>query len=474
MTATADRTPPLPGDSDAQSRRQLTAQARRILEGVWKDDARQRVLDHFHASRVPILGPIDITRNLVKSVSTGLAALYQDPYALTNDDATDAAEQVKAVQVDGGYFALAPRNQRNVIAMRECHVRPELTSRGIFYRIVTPDMIEAEADPEDPDRIVHLYEARRRDLNGKTVWTWDHFDIRDEAAPLFEILLADKAKRVDLTDQFEPAVAGVYPWVSEEDGPVIPYPTYHFQRTGSLYNVNESMEVIEATLNVAAFWTLWGHAYKDQSYKLKYLMDADVGGATEGPGGTQQVVTDGSAIIRMFTTGADKGTVGEWGAATDPEVMGRAAMMYEQASLQHFGLGDGDVERGPESGYAISLRHSAVRKAQGDMEPEFARADLELIRDTAILMRSLPSPVNVPESGYSITYNSLPESDEEEAARHARHEARVRLGLASRVSLLMDENPGMDRPTAEQTLSQFDADNMRFPPPTAPKPPGAF
>ena len=91
----------------------------------------------------------------------------------------------------------------------------------------------------------------------------------------------------------------------------------------------------------------------------------------------------------------------------------------------------------------------------------------------AILMRLSDPAVIVPESGYSITYNSLPESDEEEAARHARHEARVRLGLASRVSLMMDENPGMDRAAAETELALLDADNMRFPPP-APKPAGGF
>ena len=467
-----DKHVPLPGDAAAQGRRELTAKARRILEGAWKDDARQRVLDHFSSERVPILGPIDITRNMQKSVSTQLAALYQEPFALTNDASEGAAEIVKEALAAGGYNALAPRNQRNVIAMRECHIRPELTPRGIFYRIVTPDMVEATADPEDPDRIIELYEARLRTVGNETIWTWDHFDISDPDNPVFEILEADDRRR-DLTPELEPDVAGTYPWVSEEIGPVIPYPLYHFQRTGMLYNVNEALEIIDGTLNVAAFWTLWGHSYKDNSYTQRWLMDADVGGTTEGAGGTAQVTTDGSSVARLFSIGSEGGKAGNWPASADPEVMGRAAANYERSMMPHFGLGDADVQAGPESGYAISLRHSGIRKAQADMMPEFTRADLETIRITAILLRLSEPSVIVPESGYSITYNALPESDEEEKARHERHEARVRLGLASRVSLMMEENPGMDRATAEQELAQFDADNMRFPPP-APKPRGAF
>ena len=468
-TKAASATPPLPGDPAAQERRALTAKARRIIESAWKDDAETRALEHFHSSRRPALGPIDTTRNMLKTVSTSLAALYQKPYALTNDDSQDGADIIKQTHADGGYFALAPRNQRNVISLRECHIRPELTPRGIFYRVVTPDVVEAEADPEDPDRLVTFYEARLREVKGEWVWTWDHFDIRDEKAPVFEILLADSSRRVDLTPELEPEVAGTYPWVSEEVGPIIPAPIFHFQRTGNLYNVNEAMEMIEGTLNVSAFWTLWGHAYKDNSYSLKYLIDADVGGATEGQSGNQEVMTDGSSIVRLFTTGADKGSVGEWSAPSDPEVMGRAAREYELSLMQHVGLGSEDAEtRGPESGYAISLRHSAIRKAQADMTPEFTRADLDLIRNTAILLRLQEPSVVVPESGYTITYNSLPESDEEELKRHERHERRVRLGLASRVSLMMDENPGMDRAAAEAQLAEFDTDNLRFPPPSTP------
>lgn len=459
MGETLSRIPPLPGDTDDAGRRNHARLRLRLLTGEWQDDLARHMSQHFDPIRERIVGRPDASTNLLESVTGQLSALYDRQPVLAHED-EGAVQLATGLLAEAGWASIGATYQQYTLGIRECHLRPSLGPKGLVLRIVTPDCVEAEAAPDDPDMPIRLTEARVRNLGGRDEWFWDRFDLRDPEAPSYQIIRARDGE--DVTTAFLPSAE--YPQVFRlPDGePVLPYATYHARRTGRLYNWRTGIEAVEGTLTTAVLWSWWLHSVRDSAWAQRWTLDARLrGGNVTGSGssGAATVSTDPSSVMQ-FASDGDRASIGQWNPPVDPLTLGTAIAEWEQRLLVHYDLSPADVQARsgtPTSGYSISLQRSAVRRVQQKIQPEFLRGDLQMLRilSAATSMSSTP----LPSEGWSISYPGQPRSLEEIRGDLERHTLLIEAGLESRVDAYMDIHAGISREQAIEQLRRIADEN---------------
>ena len=105
----------------------------------------------------------------------------------------------------------------------------------------------------------------------------------------------------------------------------------------------------------------------------------------------------------------------------------------------------------PRSGYALAVSREEQRDAARRLEPQFRRGDLELLRIVAALVNARTPDDPLPESGWSISYQSLPPSQSEIDGILTRVDG----GLMSRVDAYIELHPGMTPEQAARELASF-------------------
>jgi hypothetical protein len=399
--------------------------------------------------------------------------LVHPPEGATDEDIAAAVQATK----DARWWSMATRNQRNVLGMSECFVRPSWKrSGGMMYRIVTPDTVSASSSPDEPDLPDYVVEARARVVEKERVWTWDIVDLRDPLNPRFEIQLAEEFhgahQGAALTEMFIPGgLPSGYPdqWIDSDNVPVNPYVLYHKATTGMLFDPFENLEIVDGTLTIASLWSFWLHCVRDASWPQRWAMNVIVGGmevdTNNGVQGLSKQVTTDPASLTMLYEGPGQlaPSVGQWSPGSDPSTLGDAIAKFEARLGVHFNIGADDFHRSgsAESGYAISMKRAAVREAQKSFVPEFARADAELMRVTSVILNNETS-AGVPESGYSLTYPGLPTSPQETKETLEEHDMKLGRGLESPVDAYMDLNPGLTRDQAMADLVRVTEENRQL------------
>jgi hypothetical protein len=479
---TADKTlaaiPPLPG-SDDESRRNHSRLRRRLLEGQWKQDLENKARAFFPDASYQRFGNLDVSRNLFATITKQLAIQYDVPPRVDHEGA-DVDEFAARVRADG-LWAIAARNARNTIGMREGLIRTDyVQDRGeLLYRAVPSDLVYAEANADNPDQPTCIVEAQIRsvDVNdGKGAqdrWTWDVLDIRDPQEPSYKVLLPGSGARLeeahDITEQILGGTfsGADYPYLVE-GAPVLPYALYHAAQTGNLWDWWENSEQVESTLLIACYYTFWGYLVRDASFSQRWGIGLSLsGGSIRGTGkaARKEVHLDPTSIAMFTEEVPGGGRLGQFGASVDPERLQLAIDQYEQRTLAHAGLTPDDFQRSggsAESGYAIALKRETVRRLQKSSEAQFERADKEVLAVSAALLNANEGS-NLPESGYSVRYMALPPTPTERAARVEEVRAKFEIGLASPVDFILAENPGMEREEAIAHLETIRRERALFP-----------
>ena len=420
---------------------------------------------------------MDTSRNLARTVTNQLAVLYDQPPKISNEDAD--LDQFRSEIKEAGLWSIDARNCRNTIGLRESLIRADYSTElgQLTYRAVTPDMVYAEASPDQPDEPDYIIEARVRSVDlgkGKgpqDQWTWDCLDVRPDREPKYKVLLPDGRTTVKEAKDITAQVLGgdfsgaAYPYRIEGE-PVLPYALYHAQRTGRLWDSFEGQELFESTLLVACYWSFFGYCLRDSTFSQRWGIGVNIGGGQlkgTGKSTRREVHLDPTsfAIFNEETPGS--GRLGQFGAAVDPERLQLAIDQYEQRTLAHAGLSPDDLQRsgGAESGYALALRRETVRRLQRGFEPQFSRGDLRLLALSAALLNANTGS-SLPESGYSIRYVAVPPSPSERASRLEEVKAKFELGLASPVDFILAEQPGLDRAEAAAALETVREERVEF------------
>jgi len=414
-----------------------------------------------------------MSRNLFATVVTQIAALYTLPPVVTNEAGEEVIDPLRVEMNEAGLWQLEQRNQRFQIGMRESVIRVAAVGSPprLQYRVVPVDAIYAEALPDEPDEPALYVEARLRDLDGEQVWTWDLLDVRNPDDPQYRVLMPeDESTPIsDARDMSQKYLGGEfsgdsYPYRYEDGRPFLPLALYHAQRTGRLFDWAENRSMVEGTLTVATLWTFFLHVLKDASWPQRYSIGAILRGQTArgtGYDARSSVPADPASILQFTADGTTSPQLGQWQPGGDPERLEVAISSFERNLAVHYGLSSSDLEQttGAGSGYAVSLRRSAIRETQRRYEPQNRRADLQLIsRSAAIANRAGLGPF--PESGYSIHYPGLPMSREEQDQKIQAARADIDAGIASPIDLLLAKRPGLSREGAEEALATL-ADERR-------------
>jgi len=474
---------PLPtGDGD-QQRRAHSALRRRMLQGNWQQDLEARVRAFFPPTSVARFGSLDLSRNVFRSVTNSLSQLYSYPPSVSHADMTDEQSAAFSKELGNcGLWPLLAQNQNLTVGLRESLVRLDYLSQGddgkAQVRLVPADMVYCEASADSPDEPNYVIEARVRlikDQTGKSskVWTWDVLDVRNPEEPSYKVILPDEDLNVDggQADLTEQVLGGTfdgadYPYIVDGQ-PVIPYVLYHRQRSNQLWSPYAGRELVDATLQVGALYSLWGYLVRDASHPLRYLSGAKIRGTQQrgsGSAARQEVHVDPTAILQLIPDGGTPVQAGQWAAGADPERLQLAIQSFEISAAAHGGLQPDDLQRtgGPESGVAIALKREAVREHQRMMVPEFERGDQGTLSRIASLLNRYKG-TNYPEAGWRIRYPGLPLSPQERSIRLEEARAEIALGVASLVDVVLAKNPGWTREEAQSHLDLIQRERRVYP-----------
>jgi hypothetical protein len=462
----ADHTtlPPLPGDAEDEARRAEARLRRRILEGAWRQDAADRIAEFFPKTTSTRLGRVDLTRNLLRSLVVELSCRYATPPRRLHDD--DRADEAMAGALKGSMmWSSGRRLERYTVGLRESFMRHDyIDGVGLQHRVVTPDLVHATPDPDEPGRPLAIIEAREHELGGKVRWLWHSMDRRDG---LYRVLLPHgESRRVEDAEDVTEAIMGDGfdgRLVLVDGEPALPTVLYHAEAgSGHLFNWRELCEVVDATLQGSALWSFWGYLVRDGSIPLRALADGIVKGLApvERSNATYaQVAYDGTSLLMVGSDGAGGAHALQWDAGADPERMQLAIQQYLVGCAQSAGLSPDDfVANGQaESGYAISLKSEAKRREQRAMTPSFSRGDSESLAYCAALLNRWES-AGLPEDGWAPRYEPVGLTPQERETRLAEAQAGIDGGWRSLVDAVLAEHPGMSRDEAKAHLDMVRAE----------------
>ena len=463
----------MPHDPVDAVRWEHTRLRRRLLYGAWREDLDKRIALAVGAMRREAWGIPDLSSNVFRSAVSSLAVLYDRRPKISHND-QQSADNLAGYVVDAGLWPLMQRVQRDTLGLREMFVRIDVFAPAqpgaraeVVYRPVPPDMVIAEASPENPDEPIEFKELRlREDAAGRKRWTWDYFSIEADEEPSYRILSAGENAGEDLSAEYLGVPGGLigdaYPYRYADGTPFLPIVLYHAAKTGLLFDPFEAAELVEGSLNVAVLWTFFGHTVRSASWPQRYAVgvrvpSASVGGEMETTI-RESVVSDPSTVL-LFEP-SDEGVmpqISQWASGADPEALQAAIGLYERRIAAFAGLSPADVQRvagDPRSGFALAISREGAREAQKRFEPVFQPVDEELLSKTAALINRAAGD-QLLEFGYRVAYESLPPSAEERQGEREHIIGLIDAGLLDRVEAYRMLHPGLSRMDAERALVEI-------------------
>lgn len=432
---------PAPKDPAEARRWDMSARRLRMLRGQWQVDLLDRMKRMIGSVRRDAWGDPDMSSNVFANVANTLAVLYDVVPLVQHDDARAQAAMQRLLG-RAAWSATMQSVQRDTLGLRETLVRfdvDRLAMSGgdpvdqlrLRVRSCAPCDVVAVPDETESDQPASLMELR--DLDGK--WVWERWS-DDGTMSVLDDQLQDITVSV-LGDE-QPAL------VDLQGAPILPYVMYHAEVTSRLWSGEVWQELVEGTLTAGVYWSFFGHCLRNASWPQRYALDAEVLGADETSTGQKEVIADPAAVLQMRRTQESvQPQIGAWTTASDPHAFLQATAEYERRLAVNAGVPAADILRtsgDPRSGYALQLSTEGRRAAARRYAPSFRRSDLAALRTIARLCNAALGTAALPESGWSITYRSLPPAESELAQRQLRILTLVDRGMMSteRAAELLD------------------------------------
>jgi len=426
--------PPI-GSTAVSARWNEQRRRRRLLEGGWRGDLHSRAVELVGGMRRDAWGFLDMSANPFRQLCDQFATLYDhEPlvrHALADELGVATLERALA---DSGYWALMQRVQRDTIGLRHGFVRIDIDDdAALIYERIAPDTVyEVDYSPSGR-RVEHFAHLRLRQdrETGRLRWYWDVLSVSGGVGQYAVVqdaggspLGADVSPDYLSTPTGAPAPPGglsgdLYPYIDGEGRPYVPVVHYRAQLTGRAgWDHLTWSEVVEGTLNVAVYWSFWGHVLRSASWPQRYAAGVHVrshlieGAASVAGAQRRGVVTDPATLLEFDLDEDFTGqpVIGQFNPGGDANSLASAISVYEARIAAGVGVSPSDLTRtsgDPRSGYALAVSNEALRKQQRRYEPAFRQGDmiaLEII--TAQLNRI--AGVGLPERGWRPEYVSLP------------------------------------------------------------------
>jgi hypothetical protein len=444
----------------------------RLLGGGWLDDLEEAIGRHIAPERRAAWGIAEPSRNPFRSVSTQLGGtLYQRPPEIRGPNGSE--ELLEAIE-EAGLWQLMGSVSAELVGLREALVRVDYSERGgLMYRPMPVECVIVEAVPEAPDvpaRVEEL-QLRTHPETGAPAWVWEILDITDLQKPVHQVISGDRKE--DWTEALlgGPRSGADFLYVDSTGRPFLPIVMYHAERTGRLWNSFYGLEAVLGTLTVGVLLTFWLHGVKDGSFSTVLIAGGRIIGAkvTSPSGVTTEVIsTEPGSFIQVAPMEDYEGqvTAVQLQPGIDPEKLMSAIGMFEAGLAEYAGVSPADLLRtgaDPRSGVSLAISREGLRGSQARFAPQLRRGDRTLIEATAKLLNAATGS-SYPESGYSLSYPSLPLSSAEQAALRDDLLAKIEAGLMSKVDAYMRLHPGLTRDQAIAELRRIQTENASFMP----------
>jgi len=259
------------------SKRQAELRERiEMFNNKWATQLDKELKKQFHEKTYPEVAKMaDTSMNIFRRIVREICTVYREP---AERKMKGAAENQQAA-LDTIY-----RGMKIDATMQVAHryakaatisfivVRPVEEGGRLVLRVLTPDQVYAEADPEDPTMMsLFAYASDVRDTNKKLVKIWTVYTDEErwfcnsagkvlDKPKLLEVFGEEKAK--DLED----------PKNKYEIIPAVPFPA-EFQICG-FWNEDWNKDAAEANLKIGMLLTYMNYLVKTQSFK-QIVISAD-------------------------------------------------------------------------------------------------------------------------------------------------------------------------------------------------------
>lgn len=458
-TSQAIPQPPAPGVVSEAQRVEHSRHRYAMMEGRWLPLLEARLEAQLGSVRRAAWGVPDISNNPMRTVCYELSSLYESEPDIRHNTAGEGfvSDLIggEGLIARAGLWPQMARFQALTIALREMWLRVDVVDGRLVYRPVPPHLTFADADPARPTVPTVYGELRLRTIEGRYIWTFDVWDIRNKAAPSFKVVEALDGWEYgrDLTAALygQTFDGDAYPaaWRRQDGTPVIPAVLYHASTYGDrLFDPFAAIELYEGSLNLAVLYSYLNHCLRDASYPQRYAVGVRVsgmGGSDLGSGAARSEVTTDPTTILMLDPVSETSQpfIGSWTAGSDPEKLEATIAAVAHRLATDAGLAPSELQRtsgSARSGYAISLSQEGKRSAQRRYVMQFRSADELLIGLSAVLVNRWAeangTPTNYPEGGYSVIYREIPLSPDELRARREHVLAMLGAGLMDQVEAL--------------------------------------
>ena len=451
--------PPAPGNPDEARRVEHTRHRYAMMEGRWQPILESYMETQLGSVRRAAMGLVDISYCALRTTSYELATLYDaEPDVRHNQLASPNIDRLVGSAgsiARSGLWSQMSRFQAYTLALREMWMRADVEDGRLVYRPVPPHMTMAEADPARPNVPTLFGELRLRQIEGRLMWTFEVWDIRNPDFPTYRVLeaLDGWLGGRDLTRIVHGATydGPNYPasWRRANGTPIIPAVLYHASTYGDrLFDPFANIELYTGSLQLGLFYSYLAHCIRDASYPQRYAVGVRVAGMDASDLGSRaarsEVTTDPTTILMLDPISeTSQPMLGQFQAGSDAEKLESVIASVAHRLATDAGLAPSELQRtsgSARSGYAISLSQEGKRQAQRRYIMQFRSSDEALVSLSAVLFNrwseANTEPTNYPEGGFSVIYREIPLSPQEMEARRAHVLQMLAAGLMSEVDAL--------------------------------------
>lgn len=437
-------------------------QAVAVVDNLHRELVQERARSKLGKRRAPTLGPVDLSRNALRSGvarlnrSMEIAAFVQGLPAGLPFGQPSLASMVRRYAAMGG-APVSPDATRAITgSLRYWHaagfgaVRLGYSDRdgAMTFEPIRPDQLRVEFGGDSSREPMVIEYVRQRHIGGEWRRTVEHYDLTDEDRPRFWIEAPDDAVSQRLTADAN-GEAQTWPdaWrYPPRDGETMGRPYHRIVTIGDPEDVWATLTAVDSTLSASVYWTAWGAGMVDAGYPARNVRGLRL--ANQSTQGGSAGVDVGPEVVNVWLDEDPQipGTHWQDAPGYDPEAIGRAITRYEQAAYNALGLPVGFENVGGDPGEAERQAvDAAIRRTYDPIRGFVGR-----LMQRAVAMAHALDPDNVPAppaQPYAVLLRE--EIAEEEAHIKAEREAEFQRET-ERAKADRDENTG-DEPTPGDT-----------------------
>lgn len=468
--------PPPPGAPDEETAARWKSQATMLilLTEDYGDDPNDVVngwMQQHLGVAADMVGPPDVSANTLLDAATqlstpglyGLGAPQVEHLDLTTSG-------LLAWASEGGYWTKMQVVQKNVFGVGNWVLALDVDDGQLVIRNAFPHRIWTRTDTVNASKLLELRELRYcRVEPGSNAYAWYWFCFKIDGEPAQFVLDAEGSYCSNLhilTDDGYAPIEGLtgdaYPYRYADKKPFIPYQFYSESDTGTLWNLSGrrgarvgalnsivlSTYALRAAVSAAVPPIMAINLQKPSGNQRGLMMGTQNG----DPSASDSIpVVPGSILFLQESADAKASpSVTQLQGGNNLQALSHFSDGYTQGQLARLGLAGDQVQRNtsnPTSAGALAITQSAKRMVAAMVAPFFRKCDLEAIKKIAALAR-LAGVGDWPEIGYSISYQQIPLSPDEEQAQRDQEDHDKGLGLTSTVDLWLRRHPGQSREEA--------------------------